>query len=291
MRQNRVVQAVSICFLLTACTSGTTSMSTPASTGTQNCPEHVQPSNHPGSMYLLIGPVVTGVPLGHLNFRTGCLTLIAPQMATIDTNSRQVVGDDVSKAGIPKIGEVVNNTLHHVSPTLRGTMPAVSVDGRIATIHLTYPGYKLNVRNPATGRTNTLYESATLLQRPQWGPHGSILLLRGKGPHTQLVSIDDQGAPRVLFAAPGARWMDLSSRGFVDVTNYSSQTAVYDLATGERHVIHGWYGMGWDPTGTTLVLATKSGTFGFSSSPNFGSVSEVLQLPAPGFVLGMAWVS
>ena len=291
MKWNRVVQAVCILLLLTACTSGSTSKPISASTVTPSCPEHVQPSNHPGSMYLLIGPVVGGLPLGRLNFRTGCLTLIAPQMATIETNGKQVVGDDVSTPGIPTIGEVIGSTLHPVSPSLRGTMPAVSADGRIATIHLTYPGYKLDVWNPATGKNTTLYESATLLQRPQWGPHGSILLLRGRRKRTQLVSIDEHGSPHVLLAAPDARWMDLSSHGLVDVTDYSSTTTVYNLATREQHVLHGWYGMGWDPSGSTLVLATMTGRFGFSSSPSFGSVSNVLQLPRPGFVLGMAWVS
>ena len=243
-------------------------------------------------MYLLIGPVVNGLPLGHLNFRTGCLSLVAPHVATIDTNGQQVVGDDVSQMGIPTIGEVVDNKLRPVSDhALRGTMPAMSVDGRIATIHLTYPGYKLNVWDPATGKTTTPYKSGTRLLRPQWGPHGSILFLRGKGPRTQLMSIDHQGSPQVLLATPDARWMDLSSQGSVDVTNYGSKTTIYNLASHERHVIHGWYGMGWDPSGSTLVLATKSGTFGFSPSPNFGAVSGVLQLPQPGFLLGMAWVS
>lgn len=242
-------------------------------------------------MYILVGPVNAGVRLGHLNFRTGCLTLVALHMATIDTNGRQVVGDDVTQLGTPTVGEVVGNTLHPVSPTLRGTMPAVAVDGRIATINHTYPGYKVDVWDPVTGKKTTLYKSGTQLLRPQWGPHGSILFLRGKGPRTQLMSIDEHGSAHVLLATPDARWMDLSARGLVDVTNYSSKTTIYDLATREQHVVHGWYGMGWDPSGSTLVLATKSGTFGFSSSPNFGSVSDVLQLPHPGFVVGMAWVS
>jgi hypothetical protein len=283
--RKRLVQAVGVALLLAACTSS------PLPRPTNDCPERVQPSTHPGAMYVLVGPVVNGLPLARLDFQTGCLSLIAPHVATIHTNGRQVVGDDVTQVGAPTIGEVVDGELRSVSdPDLRGMMPAVSADGRIASIVLNYPGAELDTWDPATGKNTKILEVRRELTRPQWGPHGSILLLWGTGPRTKLVSVDRHGTPHDLLATPGARWMDLSSRGFVDVTDYASKTTVFDLRTGKRHVIHGWYGMGWDPGGTTLVLAQKRGTFGFSSAPNFGTVSDVLRLPR-GFLAGTAWVA
>jgi hypothetical protein len=241
-------------------------------------------------MYVLIGPVVKGLPLARLDFRTGCVSQVAPEIATIETNGRQVVADDVSEFGVPRIGEIVDSELQPVHPVLRGTMPAISADGRIATIRSAYPGYALHVWSPASGKDTKLYESRAPLIRPQWTSDGSILLLEGRGKSTQLVSIDRAGTRHVLTATPGARWMDLSSQGVVDVTDYASKTFIIDVRTGARDVLNGWYGMGWDPSGTTLVVARKTGAVGFSASPAFAAVSDVLQLPG-GFLAGTAWVS
>jgi hypothetical protein len=276
------MRAVSLVLALTACTK--------ASEPPQLCTRALAPVPYEGTVYLLVGPVQEGVAMARLDLTSGCLKPIAPHVATESTNGRRVVTDDVSAFGTPVIDEVIDDALHPIGDKpVFGTQPAISNDGRVASVRFMAPGFRLSVWDPTTGKNTKLYSSSGDLIRPQWQDDGSILVLRGDRVRTQLVKIDPRGTAHVLTPAPGMKWMDVSSRGLVDLTDVGSTTTIYDLATGERHVLHGWYAIGWDPTGRILVVAKKDGEFGFATSPDFGSVSSVSSI-SPAFAIGAAWV-
>ena len=99
---------------------------------------------------------------------------------------------------------------------------AISADGRIVRVVNTYLGYELDIWDPVAGMKHEAPRDGRSACPSPMGPHDSILLLRGRGGATEPVGIDKRGTSRVLVAASGARWMDLSLSGLVDVTDYSS---------------------------------------------------------------------
>lgn len=286
-RAAHVARAVGVLLALTACTQASPSDPSPAASNP--CSDRVPISGYEGTVYLVSGRNNEGLPLYRLDLSSGCFRQIASRVATVSSDGRTAIAADVSTIGTPVVKEIHGDTLRPIAEVpVYGMMPAMSPDGRIASVEFLMPGFGLNVWDPHRRKSAGWYADERELRRPQWRPDGSILVLRSGAKRTHLVSIDPTGEAHVLGSVPEDRWMD-AGVDFVHVTDLRRKTVIYNLDTWERRELRGWYGVGWDPGGEVLLLGNDAGQIGFASAPRFETVSGIVDLPVS-HVWGAAWI-